>query len=403
MNCNVYIFGELSSGYTQYPEDGSSHVLKKLYPFCKTQSQIVVSRDAGMMYYCYIRKLNDNKYIGLCVAVNGYYITHVDELFALFESTIEKIAQHGTFIHFAKDGTLTTSTKILNQEEEEIDTLSENLRLGFEELGNSTNILPPVDYTVAKNSIKEFTDLDDKRDIVRASYTYGYTFIYKDKDFDTVRMNSYRSILKQLNDENNSLRKRNGDLEEQNAKILRQKKQFKNVVLLVILVIGCVLGIYFLYNDLNNTQSRLDEANQTISSKDNVIDDKNKRISIIRDSVFSYQNLYNAEYNKRVEVEDSLLEIKSKINTYYPFIVTSLSINGNSFNFDYYATETKDLTVTLKAINEETSQVISNTHTLTFYKGGGTKSLYYLRNLNYSYNYTVVLICGGKIISGGRW
>ena len=171
----------------------------------------------------------------------------------------------------------------------------------------------------------------------------------------------------------------------------------------MILVIGCVLGIYFLYNDLNNTQSRLDEANQTISSKDNVIDDKNKRISIIRDSVFSYQNLYNAEYNKRVEVEDSLLEIKSKINTYYPFIVTSLSINGNSFNFDYYATETKDLTVTLKAINEETSQVISNTHTLTFYKGGGTKSLYYLRNLNYSYNYTVVLICGGKIISGGRW
>lgn len=236
MNCSVYFFGELSSGYTQYPEDSSSHVLKKIYPFCKAPTQIAIRRDASMMYYCYIRKLNDNKYFGLSIAVNGYYISRVNELFSLFENIIEKIAQQGSFIHFAKDGSLTTSTTILKNEEEEIDTLSENLRRGFEALGSSTNILPQVDYTVAKDSVKEFNALDDKNDIVRASYTYGYTFIYKDKDYNTVRLNSYRSILSQLNNKYTILKKENENLSSQLAKEKLRQKNIKWVFILIIVV-----------------------------------------------------------------------------------------------------------------------------------------------------------------------
>lgn len=237
MNCNVYVFGELSSGYTQYPEDSSSHILKNIYPFCKAPTQIAISRDSSMMYYCYIRKLDDNKYLGLCIAVNGYYISRVDELFSLFENTIEKIAYQGSFVHFTKDGSLTANITKLKDEEEEIDTLSENLRRGFEALGSPTNILPGVDYTVAKDSIKEFNNLDDKRDIVRASYTYGYTLIYKDKDFNTIRINSYKSVLSQLNKKNNTLKKENDKLVSQLAKEKLRQKNIKWVSILIIVVI----------------------------------------------------------------------------------------------------------------------------------------------------------------------
>ena len=256
MNCNVYIFGELSSGYTQYPEDSSSHVLKNIYPFCKAPTQIAIRRDASMMYYCYIRKLNDNKYFGLSIAVNGYYISRVDELFSLFENTIEKIAQQGSFIHFAKDGSLTTSTTILKDEEEEIDTLSENLRRGFEKLDSS--LLPPVDYTVSKDSVKEFNALDDKQDIVRASYTYGYTFIYKDKDYDTVRVKSYRSVLSQLNNENNNLRKRNEELKKQ------KKRTTLVAVLSIILLIGAlIIGLLFTSIKQKNAEIQQNEQAYT--------------------------------------------------------------------------------------------------------------------------------------------
>lgn len=331
MNCNVYIFGELSSGYTQYPEDSSLHDLKKIYPFCKAPTQIAIRRDASMMYYCYIRKLNDNKYFGLSIAVNGYYISRVDELFSLFENTIEKIAQQGSFIHFAKDGSLTTSTTILKDEEEEIDTLSENLRCGFEALGSSTNILPQVDYTVAKDSVKEFNALDDKRDIVRASYTYGYTFIYKDKDFNTVRVNSYRSVLSQLNDENSNLRKRNEELKEQNTKILRQKKQFKNVIFLILAVIGFGVGLLFLNDNLNTTKSELADANNTISIRDDSIKSKDGQISRLKNDVHNLNVRINNEREKRKQTESEFSSFKSSLSSSIPILITDIEI-ANVYN-----------------------------------------------------------------------
>ena len=326
MNCNVYIFGELSSGYTQYPEDSSSNVLKKIYPLCKAPTQIAIRRDASMMYYCYIRKLNDNKYFGLCIAVNGYYIARVDELFSLFESTIEKIAQQGSFIHFAKDGSLTTSTTVLKHEEEEIDTLSENLRRSFEVLGSSTNTLPQVDYTVAKDSVKEFNALDDKRDIVRASYTYGYTFIYKDKDFNTVRINSFRSILSQLNEENNNLKKINEELNKQKTEILRKKKQYKKVIFLILAVLGCGIGLLFLNDNLKTTQSKLAEANNTISIRNDSITSKDKQISNLQRDVYNLNVSLNNEREQRERIENEFSSFKSSFSSAIPILITDIEI-----------------------------------------------------------------------------
>lgn len=243
MNCNVYIFGRLSSGYTQYPENTSSEMLKSLYPLCKATTQLAIHRNANMMYYCYIRKLNGNKYLGLCVTVNGYYIKQINELFSLFENAIEKMAQYGSFIHFAKDGTLTTSTTSLKQDEEEIDTLSENLKCGFEAFGSPENRLPQIDYTVAKDSVKEFNILDDKQNIIRASYTYGFTFVYKDEDFNTVRINSYRGVLSRLNDENSELRLKNNELKKEYAELqLKQRNtQWVGILSVIVAILGGIL------------------------------------------------------------------------------------------------------------------------------------------------------------------
>ena len=118
MNSTVYIFGELYFGYTQYPEDSSSYVLKTLYRHCKAPTQIVIHRDGSLMYYCYIRKLDKDKYLGFCIAVNGYYLSKIDILFSLFENTMEKVASQGVIIHFSEEGTLTTSIGTLKSGEE---------------------------------------------------------------------------------------------------------------------------------------------------------------------------------------------------------------------------------------------------------------------------------------------
>lgn len=342
MNSSVYIFGELSSGYIQYPEDSSSNVLKTLYSHCKVPTQTIIHRDGSMMFYCYIRKLDANKYIGLCVAINGYYVSKVDELFSLFENTIEKMARQGVFIHFVADGALTTNLKDLKFEEEEIDTLSENLRLGFETLGNVPQKLPHTDYTIAKDSVKEFCVSDDKHDIIRASYTYGFTYIYKEKDFDTVRMNSYRSVLRRVNEENVSLKKRNAELQEQNKKILNQKKQYRNVVILCILIAVCGIGLFFLKDSLDSTRNNLDSTRNKLENAQNNITQKAKTIKTLNKKIANLQTSLSEETSRREKAENDFSKLKSSFENYIPVIITDVQIanvyNDGSVETDYGGT-----------------------------------------------------------------
>lgn len=399
MNYSIYIFGKLSSGYTQYPEDSSSIVLKNIYSYCKAPAQIVIHRDGNLMYYCYIRKLGNSRYLGFCIVINGYYLSKIDGLFSLFENTIEKIVTQGVIIHFSEDGTLTTSIDNLRSEEEEVESLIENLRMGFEGFSKISKLLPQTDYAIAKDSIKEHCISDGVQDIVRASYSYGFTYIYKDEDYDTIRMNSYKGVLSRLNEKNITLNKKNQELQEENAKILRQKKQFTNVFLLILIVIGCGIGLFFLNRDLDYTQNQLDDANSTISEKDTLIEAKSLLISQHENSIDSLYSLLSNERDLRKNAEDKLTKVCSN----YPFVVTSFSVSSDAVSFDYYITEEKEITITLKAINDKNSQIVSSTHTNTYYKGGGSKKFYFSRNLYTSDYYYVVLIYDGKIIAGKRW
>jgi len=393
----IYIFGVFNNGYTQCPNDSTSNILRNLYSNSKTVTQIAIHRDGNLMYYCYIRKLGNGKYIGLCNVLTGVYLTKIDSLFSLFEKTTEIMANKGTIVHYAENGELTTSLNQLYKNSEDVALISSNLLSSFNALSKSP--LPPIDFSVAEGSTVSFSVNDLNSEIVKASHTFSNTYIYKDKDYNTVQINSYKSVLSRINETNLSLRKENKELQDKNQEILRQKKQFRNVILLILVVIGCGVGIYILYDNLNSTQGQLDEANSTIVEKNNVIDAKNNRISNLRSSIDSLQNEYNEEHNRKVSIEERLTQICSS----NPFVVTSCSVGSEGFSFDYYADEEKEVTVTLKAINEKNSEIVSNSHSITVYKGTGSIKLNFYYRLSNSDYYYVVLLYDGRIIAGKRW
>lgn len=398
MNCSTYIFGELSEGYSQYPEDSSSNLFKLIYSKCNAPSQMIIHRDESMMYYVYIRKIDIKRYIGLAVAINGYYFTQVSPLFPLFEKQIEQLAERGVIINYSKNGDIVTSLSSLMKEEEEVMGYANYLHNEISSI-KIVKKIPQADYTVSIKSQKLFNENDNNSEIVKSSYTYGFTVILKQENYDTIRSTSYRNTLKQLNAQNESLSKEVEKLKETNKQILRQKKQFKKVIFLFLTVIACGMGIYFLYENLNNTQYELDAANNTIIEKNLIIDNRNKRISNLKDSISNLENSLQQVRREKSELNDKLENICSA----YPFIVTESEVNSSRYKFKYYCDEEKDITVTLKAVNSNNSEILSNNHTLTFYKGGGEKSLDFHRTLDTSQFYYVVLMYDGKIIAGKYW
>lgn len=398
MNCSTYIFGELSEGYSQYPEDSSSNIFKTIYSKCNAPSQLIIHRDDSMMYYVYIRKLDTKRYIGLAVAINGYYFTQIGSLFSLFEKQIEQLAECGIIINYSKGGDLTSSLSSLKKEEEEVMGYANYLHGEISSI-RTVKKIPQADYTVSINSQKIFNENDNNNDIVKASYTFGFTVILKQDNYDTIRSTSYRNTLKQLNTQNESLTKEIDKLKETNKQILRQKKQFKKVIILFLTVIACGVGLYLLYENLNNTQDELNTANETIEEKNSIIVKRNERISNLKDSVSDLERSLHQVRREKSELSDKLNSVCSS----YPFIVTESEVNADRFKFKYYCDEERDITVTLKAVNSKNSEIVSNNHSLTFYKGGGEKSLDFNRKLDTSQYYYVVLMYDGKIIAGKYW
>ncbi len=347
------------------------------------------------MHYCYIRKLDDDKYIGFCIAVSGYYLSKIDVLFSLFENTIERVVKQGVIIHFSENGTLATSIGVLRNEEEELESLTENLRIGFEEFCKISKPLPRTDYGIAKDSIKEHCISDGSQDIVRASYSYGFTYIYKDEDYDTVRINSYKGVLRRLSEENDRLKKKNGEFQEENKKVLRQKKQYRYVLILMILILFCGIGLFFLNDSLKNTKANLEQANQTISNKDNTIVILNNKISSLKTSLTD-------EKEMREKAENDFASFKSFLNDRQPFIVksTSFTFNTGWFSFDYYGLRDETVTLQVKAFNGDESY--RNSTSMDVKKGYNSFSIYLSDNLNGSTWYSFELLIGNKIIGGDR-
>ena len=120
-------------------------------------------------------------------------------------------------------------------------------------------------------------------------------------------------------------------MKEENSKIRKQKKQFLYVILLCIAVIGCGIGIFLLNDTLTFTRGQLEEANDSIASKDNQITQKNQRISNLNSQINSLQSSLSNEKDKRERAENELNNLKESFSSAIPILITNMEI-GNTYN-----------------------------------------------------------------------
>lgn len=392
----VYLFGRLNGGYTQYPDDGTSGVLGSLYPLARATAQVIIRRDGNFMYYCYIRKLQDDRYVGMCVLLNGTYIWECKKLFSLFETRIDEMCEKGIFIRYDEEGNICSVVSHFHEESEEATFVAERIRQAFSPLLKWENPLPPVDFSVERDSKMLFSEAESNADIVKASCKFGYTCIYKQTDYDTIRMNSYKSVLQGITAENNELKKQNKELQKANEAIKRQKKQFKNVVVLLLLVIGCGVGIYFLYDNLNATQGELSQANK----------EKNERDSVIvglRDSI-SQLTTRNEELNGMYE--EAVSEHEDYVNTvtsFQPFLLkkTSFDFSSGDLTIPYYGLKEGDCDIIVRVIFPDNSTK-SYERTVSVSKGNNNASVYISSYFDRDKWHTFEILYNDKVIGGGR-
>ena len=181
MNVSTYIFGELSSGYTQYPDDNKKAVFNSAADFLRYSSMIAIRRDGNIVHYIYMREISsgqgDRHYLGLALEFNDIYCTDLSGLFSLFDETLIKIVLNGKIIEFNDNGDIVAKASRLNYESSEIDSISNSLYSAVQNLPRASfKKLPPVNYSIGKNEGIRLTDSSLSSDVTEALTVYNSEF-----------------------------------------------------------------------------------------------------------------------------------------------------------------------------------------------------------------------------------
>lgn len=331
MNSSIFIFGSFSYGYTQFPGDEYiATITNTVVANSSSISRLATYRDANLMYYIYLRYLdNDKDYIGFCVQLNSTSISDIKpSLFNLFEKIIEEIVLAGKIIKFDEYGNIVSNTIYLYNLNDEIEPIFNKIRKELALL--NTTSLPPINYGLERDKISLFLFLneDNSKKITKATLEGGYVIIDKIDQYNTTKMDSYKNTLSRISKENEYLR-------QENAKINRKKQQFTYVIALCIGIIICVIGILFLDNDRKEKESTINSTKKTLYQTEQNLKGLNQELIETR---ALNENLSSELANKTTELNNKNALIKSLENTIKEREdeIKALETALHNFHLNYY-------------------------------------------------------------------
>lgn len=403
VNSSIYIFGSFDNGYTQYPDNYAKEIYQNFFAQAKAKSQIVVHRDKELMYYGYVRKLDkSSQYIGFCVLLNGIMFSNISNLFAIFENAIAEFVSRGDIIAFNEHGDIISTTSSLTNQQQQISNIIANIKNGIDGMESYTKSLPPVDYSISNTEHKVFTYSDSNDTLVNASCKYAYTYIAKDKGCDTASLSGYKGVIRKLHKEKNELSSEYNNLKNQYDKLTKQKKQYRNVIVLCLLVVLCGIGLFFLNDTLNSTQQTLSESQNDNIQKEKTIKKLNSDIIVLNGNISNLESSLSSEQSKRKKAETDLNTLKNIHMEHQPLFIKSTSFNFNTgwLSFEYYGYYKKTITLGVRAFDGNYSH--SNSTTFNVEKGHHASFIYLSSHLISSRRYSFELLIGNKIIGGDR-
>ena len=204
MNSTFYIFGKFNGSYAQFPVDYTQEIFQRLHnrsSFANTQ--LVIHRDGNLMYYSYMRKLEQENYIGFCLLLNDAMITEIPALFELFDNGICHLALNGEIVKINDNGDIVSNTDSLLSNRQTIQQIANTMMRDLNHFVETRKKLPAQSLAISQDEIKRFDISDNTNQIIESALTYAYVFITKDDDSQNI--DSYRSTIKRLKEENEKL------------------------------------------------------------------------------------------------------------------------------------------------------------------------------------------------------
>lgn len=276
MNCNIYAWGNLEAGYSQFPTNYTQNIIKSIFSiFDNTIRDLCVTiRNEDLIYLVYGYQYKNDKSFGFCLEFNRVCPCNVNYIYSFFRAVINDILAKGKLLHYATSGEIQSDVSQLYEQSAVIEDYVDFILHNFNEEQANFQRIPPINRGTDYNSTAYA--LDESIATITNALRQHATLIFLPKKEDE-SINSYANVLKQLN-------KKNVELYEENNILRRQKNKIVWVlILLSIIFIGAIV-FFFVMQSKNGTISDLLEDKAKL---------ENHVICLQKDSACLSNNLKN--------------------------------------------------------------------------------------------------------------
>ncbi len=319
MKSEVYIFGNFSSGYSQYPDDYTNEIFREIGKKRSSESELVFQRRGPITYYTYIRSINtkQNTYLGICCVFNGVLIRDIDSLFSIFEEFVCNVVLRGDILEFTDNGKISTNVDYLYLHEEELQRISDYLNVQLSLLSKSASRLPAPNLSISLEEWKTFV-YTEREDINSAFLLYSNIRVIKGENYDNEKLTSYSGKLYKLNQEKVDALKLVDKQKQEISDLKKSQKNYKLVIILIVFIfIVLIVGLNFisdknhLISDLKNNIENLDKK---ILDQKNDIDLLESKIRKYKDEILTKEREISVLNEDLSIFKDSLLYSRETIN-----------------------------------------------------------------------------------------
>ncbi len=420
MNFNFYIFGNPRKRFSQYPQDYTREFLEPLAGNLDG-SRAMIYRKLDLTYYAFVESLGENMYMGICMVFNKVRASHPKQLFDFMKSVIESQAlKNGKIIQYTTEGNIvfvnpdmSDDTHAYEYLRSVINSMLENKKnnFGINVLPSRYEVVSKTEYIFSTEPNKVITQLSDHNSKVVIDYGDG------------IRSNSTHKIILSLQEQLYVSKNTIDSLSEEITELERQKKQYRNVIVLFLLVLACCIGLFFLYDSLYQTEKDLHSTTKQLVIANDSITVYQAEISTLRTKAQNLLDTVSVLHKKlddtTTELSDTKRELsyetqskisfQDKVDFYRsvaPLVITkgSLSFSGDylKVNCTYYASSSFERKYRIRVISGSTGEVIANSNcTVHPSLGSGSFSItaYHERGKKASF-YTVEIVERERIIGG---
>lgn len=282
MNFNFYIFGTPNGRYNQYPDDYIASTLSHLQEHTEG-ARLVIQREMNLIHYVYTERVDESNVIGFCVIFNNIRILKPKRLIHFFRSLIEEnLIESGNIIRYDNKGKLQYVISSFSESAKENDNIRETVNnelernsteYGFEPLQTVYNGTKTIDYIDFNACDSQIVQLTDKHNTVIVNHKVGIEHGYIPQVISTLRKQ-----IKHAEDTISCLR-------SENISLNKRKKQYRYVVLLTLIVVGCCVGLYLFYSEVNDKEAHISNLENKISKLKITIEKKKTAINVLKDTI----------------------------------------------------------------------------------------------------------------------